>query len=73
VQIATTSEAPSRFDLFTSATANAVKDLPGRLKSAAEGLVRDAIARPLTSIGIGLGSLALLYLLLRGPDCETRR
>jgi hypothetical protein len=73
VQIATTSEAPSRFELFTSATAEAVKDLPGRLKSAAEGLVRDAIARPLTSIGIGLGSLALLYLLLRSPGCETHK
>lgn len=73
IQIATTSEAPSRFDLFTSATAKAIKDLPQRLKTAAGDLLQDVIARPLISIGIGVGGLALLYLLVRSPECETRK
>jgi hypothetical protein len=73
IQVATTAETPTRFQLFMGAATKAVKDLPDRLKNAAEGLVRDVIARPLTSIGIGLGGIALLYLVLRSPGCESRR
>jgi hypothetical protein len=72
IQIAVTAEAPTRWTLVKQAAAHAVTDLPHALRTAAEGLWSDVLARPLTSIGIGLGGIALL-LLLRRSGRESRR
>lgn len=65
IQVAVTAEAPSRWQLLKQATVQAVKDLPQTIRTAAEGLVSGVLARPLVTIGLGLGGVALLYLLLR--------
>jgi hypothetical protein len=73
IQIAVTAEAPSRWHLLKEATVQAVKDLPHTLKTAAEVLVSDVLARPLISIGIGVGGMALAILLLRRSRHESPR
>jgi hypothetical protein len=72
IQIATTAEAPTRWQLVKQATVQAIKDLPQRIKTTAQGLWSDVLERPLVSLGIGLGGVALLYLLLRASNHETR-
>ncbi|TMQ23038.1 MAG: hypothetical protein E6J90_07155 [Deltaproteobacteria bacterium] len=72
IQVAVTAEAPSRWQLLKDATVQAVKDLPHTLRTAAQELVSDVLARPLMSIGIGLGGIALALLLLRRSGHESR-
>ena len=73
IQIATTAAAPTRWELVKQATWQAVKDLPHTLKTAAQDFWSDILAKPLISLGIGVGGVALLYLLLRRSNPETRR
>jgi hypothetical protein len=72
IQIATTAETPTRWQLLKQATVQTVKDLPQRLKTTAEGFWSDVLARPLVAIGIGLGGVALAYVLLRTSGHESR-
>jgi hypothetical protein len=71
IQIATTAEAPSRWELLKQATLQAVKELPQRARSFWD----DVLAHPLVSLGIGAGSVAVLYLMARlsqRSHAETR-
>jgi hypothetical protein len=73
IQVAVTAEAPTRWQLAKEATRQAIADLPHTLKTAVQDLVSGALARPLLSIGVGLGSLALGLLLLRGSGRNETR
>jgi len=70
IQIATTAEAPSRWELLKQTAWQAVKDLPQRARSFWD----DILSHPLISIGIGAGSVVFLYLLARPrrSNAETR-
>ena len=67
IQIATTAEAPTRWELLKQATWQAVKDLPQRAKT----LWDDILAHPVLSFGIGAGSAVFLYLLTRPRRSNT--
>jgi hypothetical protein len=72
IQVAVTAEAPTRWQLVTEATKQAIVDLPHTLKTAAQDLVSGVLARPLLYAGIGLGSLAVVAILLSRPSRESR-
>jgi hypothetical protein len=72
IQVAVTAEAPTRWQLAKEATKQAIMDLPQTLKAAVQDLASGVLARPLLYAGIGLGSLALVAFLLRGPRRESR-
>jgi hypothetical protein len=72
IQIAVTDEAPSRGQLIKEAVTKAVHELPQRLKSAVEGYWSNFLAKPLLYLGLGAGTVAVLYLATRGRSVEPR-
>jgi hypothetical protein len=72
IVIAATAAAPTRWELIKQATWKAAKNLPDTLKSAADslwgGIWSSILAKPLITLGVGVGGVGLLYLLLRRPS-----
>jgi hypothetical protein len=73
IQVAVTAEAPTRWQLVKEATKQAIVDLPSTLKTAAQDLVSNVLARPLLYAGIGVAGLAVVLLLARGSSHTESR
>jgi len=67
IQIATTAEAPTRWELAKQAVQKVAQELPQRLKSFWD----DILSHPLLSFGIGASSAVFLYLLTRPRRSNT--
>jgi hypothetical protein len=67
IQIATTAEAPTRWELVKQTVQKVAEEIPQRLKSFWD----DILSHPLVSIGIGAGSVVFLYLLTRPRRSNT--
>jgi len=72
IQVAVTSEAPTRWQLVKETTRHAISDLPNTLKTAAQGLITTVLAKPLLYASFGLGGLALAVLLSQRPKHESK-